>query len=83
MVFVMHYAKALSDISLFQESRFMKNLLLSSVFALLLTFGGRFNPAIPQVHFVLVVSIFCAFNCILIIESDQICLYFDVDLGCD
>lgn len=52
MVFVMHYAKALSDISLFQESRFMKNLLLSSVFALLLTFGGRFNPAILQVHFV-------------------------------
>ena len=80
--FVVYYAEALSDISLFQASRFMKNLLLSSVFTLLLTFGGRFNLDIPQVHFEFIVSIFCAVNCILIIYSDQLCLFFDVDLDC-
>jgi hypothetical protein len=39
--------------SLFQERMFIKILLLSSVLDLRHTAGGRFNPAIPQVHFAL------------------------------
>jgi hypothetical protein len=80
---ILHYVEDLSDFSFFQESRFMKTLLLSSVLDLRHTAGGRFNPAISQVHFILLSCDFSPFSIALceffLIVS--ICS-FDVDLDC-
>ena len=80
---IMHYFEDLSDFSFFQESRFMKILLLSSVLDLRHTSGGRFNPAIPQVHFVLPSCQFSLFSIALFefILINSTCS-FDVDLDC-
>ena len=76
---ILHYVEDLSDFSFFQESRFMKPLLLSSVLDLRHTAGGRFNPAISQVHFILLSCDFSPFSIALYEFSsfpDHVYLFF-------